>query len=97
MRIGIQKSGRLRQCSEVYFAGIGWESAQGEALLLQDCIDDPDIQFVYTRQSDLPKLLEQGVLDVAIVGQNIIREKPADCDVLQLLDCGICRLVISKI
>lgn len=94
LKIAIQKSGRLydesvdllRKC------GLKIESTKGQ---LKAKIKNYDAEVLFLRNSDIPKYLEDGVADLAIVGVNVIKEKMANVKVLENLGFSSCRLSIA--
>lgn len=89
-KIAIQKKGRLTEGSLKYLAskGVG-VSSEG---LRASC---GDFEVLFLRQKDIPTVVEQGVVDFGIVGENIICEKKYKVDVLERLGFGKCSLVIA--
>ena len=53
------------------------------------------MDIVFIRDEDIPNLVETGVVDIGIVGNNVIAEINALVDNKLLLDFGYCRLVIA--
>ena len=55
------------------------------------------LEVLYLRNSDIPHYVEDGIVDVAIIGENTVIEKRAN--VLKLLDLGFsgCRVSIRRI
>ena len=53
------------------------------------------LEVLYLRNSDIPHYVEDGVVDLAIIGENTVIEKRAD--VSKLLDLGFsgCRVSIA--
>ena len=74
IKIGIQKSGRLNQNSIDLLKNCGISIENFNDQLKVSASNFPlDIYFL--RNGDLPKYIKDGVIDLAIVGQNIIEEK----------------------
>jgi len=94
LKIAIQKSGRLydesvdllRKC------GLRLSNVKGQ---LKASVHGYDAEVLFLRNSDIPQYLEDGVVDLAIIGHNVIVEK--DSDVLELEELGFsgCRLSIA--
>lgn len=94
LKIVIQKSGRLHE-----------ESLQ----LLKDCgifvnnvkdqlkvsVDNFPMEIMYLRNSDIPQYLEDGVVDVAIVGENLLVEKQKKIEIVQPLGFSKCRVSLA--
>ena len=84
IKIGIQKSGRLNQNSIDLLKNCGISIENFNDQLKVSASNFPlDIYFL--RNGDLPKYIKDGVIDLAIVGQNIIEEKGEEIDVIENL------------
>ncbi len=94
LKIAIQKSGRLYEESIDLLndCGLKVDNVKDQ---LKARVRRFDAEILFLRNSDIPKYLEDGVADLAIIGQNTLVEKQAD--VLQLLHLGFsrCRLSIA--
>ncbi|WP_317174241.1 ATP phosphoribosyltransferase [Chryseobacterium muglaense] len=49
----------------------------------------------YLRNSDIPQYLEDGVVDIAIVGENLLAEKKKNIEIIQKLGFSKCRVSIA--
>ena len=94
LKIAIQKSGRLYDESVDLLRKCGLKIQNGSGQLKAQ-ISGFDAEVLFLRNSDIPKYLEDGVADLAIVGENVIIEKGAKVDVLQKLGFSACRLSIA--
>lgn len=52
-------------------------------------------ELLFLRNSDIPQYLEDGVADIAIIGENTIVEKQADVSTIERLGFSKCRLSIA--
>lgn len=94
LKIAVQKSGRLHDGSLSLLAECGIRIDNGFNQLIAQARDFPaDILFL--RNSDIPRYLEDGVADVAILGENVLIEKGKDYTVLQKLGFSRCRLSLA--
>mgnify|MGYP001389858315 FL=1 len=94
IKIGIQKSGRLNQNSIDLLKNCGISIENFNDQLKVSASNFPlDIYFL--RNGDLPKYIKDGVIDLAIVGQNIIEEKGDEIDVIENLGFSKCRVSIA--
>jgi len=94
IKIGIQKSGRLNQNSIDLLKNCGISIENFNDQLKVSASNFPlDIYFL--RNGDLPKYIKDGVIDLAIVGQNIIEEKGEKIDVIENLGFSKCRVSIA--
>ncbi|MBP6880857.1 ATP phosphoribosyltransferase [Candidatus Saccharibacteria bacterium] len=94
MKIGIQKSGRLRQPALDFLKELGWEGPETDELLAF-CPNDVTVQIANGRHSDLPAMVQNGIIDIAIVGQNTLIENDYIFDQLAKLEFGKCKLSIA--
>jgi len=94
IKIGIQKSGRLNQNSIDLLKNCGISIENFNDQLKVSASNFPlDIYFL--RNGDLPKYIKDGVIDLAIVGQNIIEEKGEGIDIIENLGFSKCRVSIA--
>lgn len=94
LKIAIQKSGRLYEESVDLLrdAGLKIENSNDQ---LKAEVRDFDAEVLFLRNSDIPKYLEDGVVDMAIIGENTLIEKQAEVKVLDKLGFSKCRLSIA--
>ena len=103
LRIAIQKSGRLsKECIEL-LKDCGLKMHIHEQSLLASCMNLP-IDLLRVRDDDIPGLIFDGVVDLGIVGENVLEEsalerkasgEQAGFKMLQKLDFGGCRLSLA--
>ena len=74
LRIAVQKSGRLHDDSMSLLKDIGISIDNGKDQLKASANDFP-LEVFYLRNGDIPQYLRDGVVDAAIIGENIIIEK----------------------
>ncbi len=79
LKIAIQKSGRLYEDSLQLLKDCGIYVNNGKDQL-KVLIDNFPMEIMYLRNSDIPQYLEDGVVDVAIVGENLLIEKQKNPD-----------------
>lgn len=94
IKIAIQKSGRLYDESVDLLkkCGLKIDNAKGQ---LRAKIKNYDAEVFFLRNSDIPQYLEDGIVDLAIIGENVIEEKQANVSKLQKLGFSNCRLSIA--
>lgn len=94
IKIAIQKSGRLYNDSVDLLkkCGLKIDNVKGQ---LKAKIKNFDAEILFLRNSDIPKYLQDGVADLAIIGENVIEEKKANVVNLQKLGFSNCRLSIA--
>lgn len=94
IKIAVQKSGRLYEDSLRLLKDCGLSVDDGLDQLKAQ-VRNFDAEVLFLRNSDIPKYLEGGVADVAILGENVLIEKQADVAVIQRLGFSKCRLSIA--
>ena len=94
LKVAIQKSGRLNEDSLELLKECGISINNGKDQLMAQASNFP-LEVLYLRNSDIPHYVEDGVVDLAIIGENTVIEKRAN--VSRLLDLGFsgCRVSIA--
>jgi len=94
LKIAVQKSGRLSESSISLLRKCGIEFENGLGKLKSSARNFPlDIYFL--RDDDIPQYVADGVADVGIVGENILRENLCRVEAFEKLGFGKCRLSIA--
>lgn len=95
IRIAIQKEGRLRNSSLNFLESFGLRfSRKNGGTLLAPC-ENADAEILFVRHSDIPRYVESGTADFAIVGENVLFENSYNVKTVKKLDFGACRLMIA--
>lgn len=94
LRIAIQKSGRLSDASRRLIAECGIDFEQVGAQL-RAAADNFPLELLFLRDDDIPRYVADGVVDIAIAGLNIIKERGAEVRVLSNLGFARCRLSLA--
>ena len=94
LKIAIQKSGRLNQDSLNILKAIGISIDNGKDQLKASAQNFP-LEVFYLRNGDIPQYLRDGVVDVAIIGENILIEKGQDLPIVERLGFSKCRVSIA--
>ena len=94
LKIAIQKSGRLNGESLKLLKSCGIKVDNGKDQLKVDVPNFP-MEILYLRNSDIPQYLEDGVADIAIVGENLLIEKRRKVEVIQKLGFSKCRVSLA--
>ena len=94
LKIAIQKSGRLNEDSLRILKDCGISIENGKNQLKASVRNFP-LEVLYLRNSDIPQYLEDGVVDVAIIGENILIETQKNLTVLEQLGFSKCRLSLA--
>jgi len=84
LKIAIQKSGRLNQDSLQLLKDCGIKIDNGKDQLKVAARNFP-IEVLYLRNSDIPQYIEDGVVDIAIIGENILIEKQKKSEIVEKL------------
>lgn len=94
LKIAIQKSGRLHDDSMKLLkeAGIKIDNAAGQ--LKARSYTFP-AELLFLRNSDIPQYLADGVVDAAILGENVVVEKGEGVIITQRLGFSKCRLSLA--
>ncbi|WP_026916297.1 ATP phosphoribosyltransferase [Christiangramia portivictoriae] len=77
LRIAVQKSGRLFDDSIKVLKDAGISIDNGKEQLKASSRNFP-LEVMYLRNGDIPQYLRDGVVDVAIIGENVLIEKGKD-------------------
>ncbi|MBV8326799.1 ATP phosphoribosyltransferase [Chryseobacterium sp.] len=94
IKIAIQKSGRLYEESLQLLKDCGIFVNNGKDQL-KVSVDNFPMEIMYLRNSDIPQYLEDGVVDVAIVGENLLIEKGKNIRTIQKLGFSKCRVSLA--
>ena len=94
LRLAIQKSGRLNQDSLKLLKDCGISIDNGKDQLKAASRNFP-VEVFFLRNSDIPQYLRDGVVDLAIVGENLLIEKGINLKVVEELGFSNCRISIA--
>ena len=94
LRIAIQKSGRLNEDSLKLIKDCGIAIDNGEDQLKVTARNFP-LELFFLRNSDIPQYIEDGVADIAIIGENLLIEKPHEVKVIQRLGFSKCKVSLA--
>ena len=94
LKIAIQKSGRLNEDSIALLKECGLKINNGKEQLKVESSNFP-LELLYLRNSDIPQYLEDGVADIAIVGENLLHEKSPHLPIIEKLGFSRCRVSIA--
>ena len=92
LKIALQKSGRLLDGSLEVLKECGIKIKSGNGLLKADASNFP-MEVLFLRNSDIPEYVQDGVADIAIVGDNLLKEHT--CNVETILPLGFSRCKLS--
>ena len=94
LRIAIQKSGRLNQDSLQLLKDCGISIDNGKDQLKASASNFP-LEVFYLRNGDIPQYLRDGVVDIAIIGENVLIEKGNDLEFVERLGFSKCKVSIA--
>ncbi|MDR2130405.1 MAG: ATP phosphoribosyltransferase [Odoribacteraceae bacterium] len=94
LKVAVQKSGRLYDDSLALLKECGISVSNGKDQLMARA-SNFSLEVLYLRNSDIPHYVEDGIVDLAIIGKNTVIEKEAR--LLELVDLGFsaCRVSIA--
>ena len=89
--IALQKSGRLREGSLDLLKECGLKVDYRDGQLKVMTPDYP-AELLFLRNSDIPQYVADGVVDLGIVGSNLLEEDESPVEIIQALNFSKCRL-----
>ncbi len=89
--IALQKSGRLQEGSLELLKECGLKVDYREGQLKVITSDYP-AELLFLRNSDIPQYVADGIVDLGIVGSNILDEDESPVEILQALNFSKCRV-----
>lgn len=94
LKIAVQKSGRLNEDSLQLLKDCGISIDNGQDQLKAEAKNFP-IEIYYLRNGDIPQYLKDGVVDCAIIGENVLVEKGNGITVASKLGFSKCRVSLA--
>lgn len=94
LKIAIQKSGRLHDESIQILRDCGISIYNGNDQLKVSASNFP-LEVYYLRNSDIPQYLIDGVVDIAIVGDNLLVEKGQNIQIVEKLGFSKCKVSVA--
>lgn len=94
LRIAVQKSGRLFEDSIRVLKDAGISIDNGKEQLKASSGNFP-LEVMYLRNGDIPQYLRDGVVDVAIIGENVLIEKGKDIIKGEKLGFSKCKVSLA--
>lgn len=94
LKIAIQKSGRLHDDSIKILKEAGIYIDNGKDQLKTTSRNFP-LEVLYLRNGDIPQYLRDGVVDIAILGENLLVEKGEDLKIVEKLGFSKCRVSVA--
>ncbi|WP_394972067.1 ATP phosphoribosyltransferase [uncultured Croceitalea sp.] len=94
IRIAIQKSGRLNEDSLKILKEAGISIDNGKDQLKATARNFP-LEVFYLRNGDIPQYLRDGVVDIAIIGENVLIEKGEGITIAERLNFSKCKVSLA--
>ncbi|MDX1463087.1 MAG: ATP phosphoribosyltransferase [Marinirhabdus sp.] len=94
LKIAVQKSGRLHDDSLKLLKDCGISIDNGRDQLKASAKNFP-LDILYLRNGDIPQYLKDGVVDCAIIGENVLVEKGWSIQVIEKLGFSKCRVSLA--
>lgn len=94
LKIAVQKSGRLHDDSMRILKDIGVSIDNGKDQLKASARNFP-LEVFYLRNGDIPQYLRDGVVDIAIIGENVLVEKGEDIKIVERLGFSKCKVSLA--
>lgn len=94
LHIAVQKSGRLHDDSLKLLKDCGISIDNGKDQLKAAAKNFP-MEVFYLRNGDIPQYLRDGVVDIAIIGENLLVEKGEGIDITERLGFSTCKVSIA--
>ncbi|TYA58961.1 ATP phosphoribosyltransferase [Formosa maritima] len=94
LKIAVQKSGRLHDDSMKILKDVGISIDNGRDQLKASAKNFP-LEVYYLRNGDIPQYLRDGVVDAAILGENILIEKGTDISIAEKLGFSTCKVSVA--
>jgi len=94
LKLAIQKSGRLNEDSLKILKDCGISIENGNEQLKAQASNFP-LEVLFLRNADIPQYLIDGVVDIAIVGDNLLVEKGNDIKIIEKLGFSKCKVSVA--
>ncbi|MCH2193041.1 ATP phosphoribosyltransferase [Kordia sp.] len=94
LKIAIQKSGRLNEDSLKILKDCGISIDNGKDQLKAAARNFP-LEVFYLRNGDIPQYLRDGVVDIAIIGENVLVEKGQNITIAEKLGFSKCKVSLA--
>src|SRR5438477_11742440 len=76
-RIGIAK-GSLQEATFTLFRKAGWEFRMSSGRSYHPVVDDPELEPLLIRPQEIPRYVEEGILDIGLTGKDWIEDNGSD-------------------
>jgi ATP phosphoribosyltransferase len=93
LKVAVQKGGRLSEKSLALLRSCGIKVSNG-GKLRSEATNFP-LEVLYLRDDDIPQYVADGVADLGIVGENVVKEKKKAVEIAEALGFAKCRLSMA--
>ncbi len=93
LKVAVQKGGRLSEKSINLLRNCGIK-VSNRGKLRSEATNFP-LEVLYLRDDDIPQYVADGVADVGIVGENVVKEKGRSVEIAERLGFAKCRLSLA--
>ncbi|EGV45028.1 ATP phosphoribosyltransferase [Bizionia argentinensis JUB59] len=94
LKIAVQKSGRLHDDSMKILKEVGISIDNGRDQLKASAKNFP-LEVFYLRNGDIPQYLKDGIIDAAIIGENVLIENGNNIGIVEKLGFSSCRVSLA--
>ncbi|AYO57638.1 ATP phosphoribosyltransferase [Chryseobacterium sp. 6424] len=94
LKIALQKSGRLSEKSLGILSECGIKLPDFKSKLKNTATNFP-LEILFLRDDDIPKYVENGIVDIGIIGENEVLEQKRKVSVIRRLGFANCRLSLA--
>jgi ATP phosphoribosyltransferase len=94
IKLAVQRNGRLTDATLALLRHVGLEFESYGQRLFSTCRNFP-LDILYGRDDDIPAYLDGGIVDLGIVGRNLLHEEEGHVEELLPLGYGYCTLVLA--
>jgi ATP phosphoribosyltransferase len=94
LKLAIQKQGRLTDETLEFLRKSGLEFESYKQKLFSSCRNFP-LEILYVRDDDIPNYVASGIVDLGILGQNVLNEERPRVKKLLNLRYGFCSLTLA--
>jgi ATP phosphoribosyltransferase len=94
IKLAVQRNGRLTDATLELLRHAGLEFESYGQRFSSTCRNFP-LDILYGRDDDIPAYVDGGVVDLGIVGRNLLHEQEVQAEELLALGFGYCKLVLA--
>ena len=94
IKLGIPNKGRLSDKSLEILTQAGFQIQTRERKLSAFC-ENFTMEVIFARASDIPGFIQEGIIDLGITGQDLVKERGVDVEQILELDFGQAELILA--